>query len=588
MAEALALAGAIASVLAAWGGLFLVLVGLGLLFRRACGFPDDMATRRLADFWIGWAGLVAMLQLWHLILPVDWRALTMATLLAIGGWAWNARELRSLRAARRGSPSWGFWIVLLLVAVLLADAAIGPPRNFDSGRYHLASVRWAASYAIVPGLGNLQRQFSLNSPYFLYVAMLDVGPWQQRSQHLANGILLLVLFAQVLLGARTLLAARLRAEPIDVFWLMLLPPVVAEALEQNVASPSPDLPIFALGLVVAGQLTTMLTRPRDGSRSRGFAFLCIAVLTAVGITVKLSFVAFGALATLVAFVMWRTADGGRSRAGHTTLLAAGIAMIVLGSWMIRGIVISGYPAYPIDLGGAPVEWRLPASTLAESRASIEALARLPILGLVAPANRDAWIRDWSWTGRWAWRMLNLEQPRFVMPWLAALVAWGLALYCRWRDPEGRPPGPRRWLFFVAPAVAIVFWFLTAPDPRFVFASVAVLAPATFAFSFERHAPLRRTILAAGASLSCGLTALLLIHGFAWLPAGPDGGFHPPPVARLRTFVTRSGLALHAPESGNECWTGPLTCTISPKVGLRLRQANDFQSGFVLDDVPGGG
>jgi hypothetical protein len=32
-----------------------------------------------------------------------------------------------------------------------------------------------------------------------------------------------------------------------------------------------------------------------------------------------------------------------------------------------------------------------------------------------------------------------------------------------------------------------------------------------------------------------------------------------------------------------CWDGPLTCTISPQAGLRLRRADDLRSGFVVDE-----
>ena len=71
---------------------------------------------------------------------------------------------------------------MLPIVTLLANRAIGPPLNIDSGRYHFESMRWAASYPIVPGLGTLRRQFSLNSAYFLYVAMLDVGWWERTLQ----------------------------------------------------------------------------------------------------------------------------------------------------------------------------------------------------------------------------------------------------------------------------------------------------------------------------------------------------------------------------------------------------------------------
>jgi hypothetical protein len=579
VAGTVALLGAMTSVVAAWGGLFLVIVGLGLSSRRALGSLVDTAPAGLADFWIGWAVLVALLQFWHLGLPVDERALAAVAILATVGWLSHARECGSFWPASPSRPSWRFWLALLLAATVLANRAVGPPLNIDSGRYHFESVRWVASYPIVPGLGNLRRQLSLNSSYFLYAAMLDVGWWQRRAQHLANGLFLLALFGQILLSARALLAARMRADPIDVFWLLLLAPVVGAALGSNVASPSPDLPIFALGMVIASELLFLLVHPEARPDRRAHAFLGIVLMACVGLTVKLSIAAFGAAAVIVAFVAWRGVAG-QAPAGRTTLVAAIAAALIVGAWMIRGIVISGYPAYPIGVGAAPVEWRLPASVLEDSRASIHDLARLPILADMPAKDRRAWFSTWDWLRPWM-RRLRLYRAEVVMPCLAALAACVVALCCRWRHPQPRPAGARRASFFVVPAVALACWFLTAPDPRFAFASFAIVAPATFALVFERHVSARLGIVRAGAAVACGLAAVLLATSFAWIPAGPDGGFHPPPIMPLRPFMTRSGLTLHVPPR-DKCWDGPLTCTTSPQAGLRLRRGNDLRSGFVVD------
>jgi hypothetical protein len=428
----------------------------------------------------------------------------------------------------------------------------------------------------------VRRQLSLNSSYFLYVAMLDAGWWQHRAHHLANGVLLLALFAQILHSARALLTARVRAEPIHVFWLLLLAPVVGAALGSNVSSPSPDLPVFALGVVIASELLTLLVDARASPRRRARAFLAIVLMASVGLTVKLSIAAFGAVAVVVAFVAWRSTPEPQLRADRTTVVAAAVVALIVGSWMIRGVVLSGYPAYPIGVGGALVEWRLPASVLEDSRRSIHDIARIPLVVGVSPEARDAWFAGWAWTGPWIYR-LRLYRAEFVVPCLAALAACAIALYCRWCHPQPRPAGAPRGSFFIVPVVAIVLWFLTAPDPRFAFASFAVLAPATFAFTFERHAAARRTVLWVGGALSCGLAVTLLASSFAWVPAGPDDGFHPTPVVPVRPFVTRSGLELHVPPR-DKCWDGPLTCTTSPQAGLRLRRTNDLGSGFVVDEA----
>jgi hypothetical protein len=278
-----------------------------------------------------------------------------------------------------------------------------------------------------------------------------------------------------------------------------------------------------------------------------------------------------------------THEAGSPSARTTLAVVTVVSALILGPWMVRGIFISGYPAYPINLGAAPVEWRLPASVLEDSRTSIRAWARLP--PVLDQEARQRLLGGWSWIGPWAQRMVLHHARDFDMPWLTALVAGGLGLYCRWRHPRpSRPPGAPRWSFFVAPGAAIGFWFLAAPDPRFATASFAVLAPGMFTVLFERFTALRSTILRLAGALSAGLAVVLLIRWFSWMPAGADGGFHPPPVVALRPFMTRSGLELAVPREGDQCWDGPLTCTPKPQAGLRLRHGSDLQYGFVLEQL----
>ena len=87
-----------------------------------------------------------------------------------------------------------------LLAVWLSKLATVGRIHGDSGAYHMPTVHWLVEHAIVPGLGNLYALFALNQSYFLYIGLLDAGPFASRPQVLANGLLLLGLFARAALG----------------------------------------------------------------------------------------------------------------------------------------------------------------------------------------------------------------------------------------------------------------------------------------------------------------------------------------------------------------------------------------------------
>src|SRR5437763_10822503 len=250
------------SVLFAWSGLCLIFIGLGLFIRRSLGLTIQGAGSVLTAFWIGWAFAILFLQLWHFHFKVDWRVLIVLTAGGTAGLLWHWNDLWHTITTRFPQKC-AFCFVLLLLAIWLANRAIGPATHFDSGLYHFASMRWAASYPIVPGLGNLHYRIAFNSSYFLYVAMLDIGPWAQKSHHLANGLLLLVLLTQSLLSGFKLVNRSEQLQVYDFFDIMILPPVLNEAFGVNVSSPSPDLPIFVLGVVASRQLLVLLAHSQS-------------------------------------------------------------------------------------------------------------------------------------------------------------------------------------------------------------------------------------------------------------------------------------------------------------------------------------
>ena len=149
--------------------------------RRALGLPVTRAEDVAFSAWVGWAVGLVVLQVWHLFLPADGRALTFLAALGLGGIAWHCRALALL--VRHGACRfWWLPAILLLMAIWTANQTATQAWHVDAGIYHLMNVRWAHDYPIVPGLGNLRNLLAYNQSYFLYVAMLDSGPFAHRGR----------------------------------------------------------------------------------------------------------------------------------------------------------------------------------------------------------------------------------------------------------------------------------------------------------------------------------------------------------------------------------------------------------------------
>lgn len=573
----------------AWLTLGLASLGVGLLLRRLFRpGPLDLLGLCVA-FWTGWAAIVALLQIWHLALPVNQAALVLVLIFGGAGLLREAQPLASLaRTGVRRAPA----LVVLLIPTLLwmANRSTGPAQFYDLGLYYLQAVQWNSSYSIVPGLGNLHGRLAFNSAYFLYGALVDQVPFAGRAVHAANGLLLFVLLAQGLAGlAALVVGARLSRL---AFWdgLTLAPTLsLIIGLEGGTAElpailylhgMAPDLPVFVLGLVLAGLCLVLLLEAQTMAPGEQ-VYLCfaLALLACVGVAVKLSFFAFAAFALVVSLgvTLWRRR---LLRRGWLALLAPPLAcaLLVGGVWMARGVILSGYPAYPSTLGALPVPWRVPtALTISEAN----------------------WVRSWArqrdlhWSvvlGTWAW----------LQPWLAAVPASvlrplnlalvsglvGAATLAGPRLPWRQITLATLWLL---PALAsLVFWFVSAPEYRFVGAVFWIIGLGLTLLVVEGlalrlgggppHVVVQLAVVALVLLFAAPVRPPLLLVGFS---RSPDG-LPPLPTPPYTSVTTTSGLSLHVPVGTNQCWALPLPCTPYVRPELRLREPGNLAGGFILD------
>jgi len=562
--------------------LSLLLGGCGLLVRRACGLPVRSTSDLLLAPWVGWCLAVLILQIWHLAFPVDRRVLLVIAATGLAGLLLNAGEI-ARRAA--GWPWRSRWMALLIAAaaVWVANQTTTQPKHPDSPLYHIVSVRWATDYAIVPGLGNLRNILGYNSSFFLYAAMLDNGPFQGKFHHLAGGLLLFLLLARILHGASRLLAGD-RARAWHVFDALFLVPVILYVMGDYGSSPSPDVAVFALGVAAASELLRQYVEAEGreegglsgaGGRDREacYAVFVLSLLATVGITVKVSFAAFAlTLGALALFARLKTHARGPLLDGRTAAWIAGGGILLLGTWMVRGIITSGYPAYPSTFLGWPVEWRVSAEMARRNAESVCAWARMPG---VPP---EQVLGNWRWVWLWANRMLRNGYTVVLPLTLAAVLA--PVLHATGREQTGARRSALPWLFLVLPIAGLAFWFLTAPEPRFAGAAFWILANGAVALALRSGDALRPRMAVACMTVTLFFSNVDVVQFVK--PWNKDMG--PVKQGVVEAMTTRSGLTVFVPLVDGQCWDAPLPCTTSRQQldpDLRLRVPGDLSRGFVV-------
>ena len=277
-------------------------------------------------------------------------------------------------------------------------------------------------------------------------------------------------------------------------------------------------------------------------------------------------------------------------------------------WIAHGVILSGYPLYPSAVAGLPVDWRIPREELLQTVGFIRGFARRP------EVHWTEVLQDWGWLKPWSLRALG-QRTEVGIP-LVLLLYGGIRRILR---PSRSPGEPRALiaLFFGMTALAMIYWFLTAPDPRFLGATLWVMGAGSVVLAssslqveaprIEGHRPGpepagrppspdanpmtglgRRWVLPLGATAAFALVALLYPRTLFWGP-GADGGFHSTPEAQLETFETRSGLVVHvATERGGRCLDAPLPCTLVREPDLCLRVEGDLGGGFRICEAGNNG
>jgi uncharacterized integral membrane protein len=553
-------------LLGGWAVVVPMFIGWGVVTRWLWREPLRAdAADLLLSFWIGWAAVLVALQLWHFALPVNESA---RIAIAAGGAIGLGGVLRpSWRLARRLYRAVPLLAAGALAAIWLSNRAMEPRLIGDTGGYYVPTIRWMTEHRLIVGLANLYAPLAYNQTYFLYAALLDVGPFAGQAHHLLNSTLIAVLAARTLLGLWRVLRPRGTPWAADLFYALMLPAEVEAAVEWYLfTSPAPDFGVYALGIALCGELVAVLAGP---SRDLRLHFLALALLCAVAPTVKLPLFGLAAAAMVIGTVVWIRRAGPTWRTTLGSLaLAAGVGALTIGPWIAGNVLLSGCPFFPSAIGALPVAWRVDWDVQ-------QAIQEFMILG-----DWHLLLRDPHWVEQ-RFIALGWTAPGVVVPLgiaLVAIVLSGLAAVAR--AFRTRRDGVRlAAAALLAPLASLAFCIKTTPMPRYAGATMWLLAGLSVLVMLHGRllGPLARRAAALGA---VALVALPFATGAPrWLhycyrdfPRLPRAVVEPQQLA--------SGLQIYVPHADNpSCWDAPLPCTPYPHLGLRLRHPPDVDSGF---------
>jgi hypothetical protein len=464
----------------------------------------------------------------------------------------------------------------------IANRAIAPIQNGDTGLYHMQAVKWAASYPIVPGLGNLHERLAFNSTFFLYAAMLGVGPWVQQSHYLANGLLCFVFMAQLFLSLREIIAGNVKYRSYHIFSILLLGPTFGLMLKPDLSSLTPNIAIFIISIVIVSRTYFLFVSYDELDKNAGeiyFEVFLVITLCTVGITIKLTFfpIAFSTLILLFILLLSGYFNLDTKRIQKALILALSINLPLLGLWAVRGVLLSGYIAFPSTLGSLPVTWRVPRPLALSITNWIRSWARAP--GVFWPEVLDNWNWFWPWL------------KNFPYEYIKALVTVLLGIILYLITIIGITPNcPRRSHTYLAilvpPFISVAFSFYTAPDPGYTGACFWIFGAGLTSLAIDRVGLKGSKTTTIFEYLVCLLFFIYLLPSYSSLVIPPNqknGPFYNFPTPQYITIPINDLIKLNLPTQIDQCWDIPIPCTPYYRPTLRIRK-NSLSSGFLLDET----
>lgn len=554
----------------------IVLLGWGNLTWRILGIEQPHKPSAIT-VWLGFCIVVGCIEIVHLFVPIDWKVALVFAVIGTLGCQLNAKSLAALKdnSSTDVLPASGMLLLFFnglrrypfrsclaaIVVIVWCFRAMEVPTMYDSGLYHFGSIRWLNEYPIVPGLGNLHWRLALNQSYFGFLALLNIAPFWGKG-YAAGGLFLLLLTAFTLLEA---------CATQSKLWRWIFGGVLFSylcLLSGPIANPMPDTAVALLQITIF-ILLYLNCVSADESNVTSVAQLqhlqiVLALLCLTIVTVKLSSVGFAIVCFgIVAALAFRSSP----HKLPNVMVTKTVALLALFTFVhiCRSYLLSGAPFFPSPIGSMwSLPWAVEFGVAQNESQLIYAWAKRP--GVSSPSELAS---GFGWVGDW----FAALPPAFVV--LFAVSCLMLIIVAIHRSFSSKI-FDRGELFIGLPlASALIFWFLSAPDIRFLGAVLILfftwsfwLVARTIEFFDGQKNYLIQPITQR--ALYCAATAVVLGLFVRWSLIGKSAvyGWMPLPNVISEVHSNRSKLSAFVPTGGAQCWDSILPCTPLLHDGLR--------------------
>lgn len=450
------------------------------------------------------------------------------------------------------------WLKGFFAAAVLYVLYISAQQSFtyDEGLYYAQFIKWMQYYPTVPGLANLHVRFGFNSHWHVLAAIFNFSWIPGAGGNQLNGALYLMTVLYLLPRHKD--SGFIRALKAGLLILINMPQICV----YNIVAPAADLPVFYIGCLIV--VVWLENQSKDLLAGPGAAFLLLAPIFLV--TIKVSAVPVLLLTAILLFQSFRKRI--------LVILVLGIVLLV--PWMIRNIILSGYPLFPMELPDLfHTGWRVPISVIHATRQDITAFAFYRSADIARLMTDSLSQRFGAWFGQHL-------RPNDKLLLLVVCISPLIVLWRRKHLPANFLP------LYVFLMLGCCFWLIQAPDPRFAYGYLAPLFVLTLLLCIPF---LQNTRYVLALSIFAALlfqAGTVLLHQRLHKTFLSEGlvtdtphqtWLTPAPYTRQPVATHEAPFHLYVPLKTELCWDTPLPCADHLPKGVTMR-GSSMGEGFM--------
>lgn len=334
-----------------------------------------------------------------------------------------------------------FWIV---TAVIICIYSSSQPEVPDTYLYHGQAVRWIEEFGSVKGSALINGRIGFNNSCFALFALFGFRDVFGYTVHAVNGYILLIVMCYLTKQA-VFKTSIINVLLVTAGWMYI------HLYRFWISSLTPDLFSNAMAFIIV-----ILWVEANKDKTPATDKLAeISILTVFLTTIKLSF-AFMCILMFLPIVQYVIQKEYRKIAYYFI-----IGLVLSVPFIIRNYFISGWLLFPISgIDVFDVVWKVPKDELINQANAAYGWARMPNENYANYIN----VSIIKWVPVW-WRVVaNTKTKMFV---LANAIAIFYQIFVMVVDYWNKKLNVNNTMLVIAIVANEIYWFLTAPDIRFI-------------------------------------------------------------------------------------------------------------------------